>query len=92
MFLKLYGITLSYLHFALQVRNNDNAVSSDDFYISLVRLMDSLFTEVDMLLLLSHPPQPFFKVEPLTPGARPGYTGDRDQLTLPSLSRPQPQR
>lgn len=58
------------------VRNNDISVSSDDFYISLVRLMDSLFTEV----------------EPLTPGARPGYTGDRDQLTLPSLSRPQPQR
>merc|ERR1711936_1205492 len=43
------------------VRNNDISVSSDDFYISLVRLMDSLFTEVD----------------PLTPGARPGYTGDR---------------
>ena len=38
---------INYLHFALQVRNNDNAVSSDDFYISLVRLMDSLFTEVD---------------------------------------------
>lgn len=58
------------------VRNNDLSVSSDDFYISLVRLMDSLFSEV----------------EPLPSGGRPGYLGDREQLNLPRLGQPQPQR
>jgi len=56
------------------VRNN--GVSSDDFYISMVRLMDSIFSQV----------------EPLPPSSRPGYLGDRDQLTLPRLRQPQPQR
>merc|ERR1719376_1024783 len=58
------------------VRNNDLGVSSDDFYISMVRLMDSLFSEV----------------EPLDSSSRPGYRGDREQLTLPRLSQPQRQR
>jgi len=58
------------------VRNNDLGVSSDDFYISMVRLMDSLFSEV----------------EPLHSSSRPGYRGDREQLTLPRLSQPQHQR
>jgi len=59
------------------VKNGDwDAVSSDDFYRSLVSLMDTLFSDI----------------QPLAVSSQPGYQGDRDQLDIPRIIRPQAQR